>query len=169
MWALHWKHRFLTTGPPWKSLFLCVCFSFKGLFVYLFLAKLGRQCCKQTFSGHGEWRLLSSCGAWVSECSGCSFWAARAPGLTSFRSCSSQALEHRLNPCGTLALLLHGIWDLPESGLKPMSPALAGRLFTTEPPGKPSRWILMTKKKMKTKNALVDDKGNFPSIHDFLF
>ena len=166
---MHWKHRFLTTGPPWKALFLCVCFSFKGLFVYLFLAKLGLQCCKQTFSGHGEWRLLSSCGAWVSDCSGCSFWAARAPGLTSFRSCSSRALEHRLNRCGTLGLLLHGIWGLPESGLKPMSPALAGRLFTTEPPGKPSRWILMTKKKMKTKNALVDDKGNFPSIHDFLF
>ena len=27
--------------------------------------------------------------------------------------------------------------DLPNPGLKPMSPALAGRLFTTEPPGKP--------------------------------
>ena len=26
--------------------------------------------------------------------------------------------------------------DLPYSGFKPMSPALAGRLFTTEPPGK---------------------------------
>ena len=27
--------------------------------------------------------------------------------------------------------------DLPSPGIKPMSPALAGRLFTTEPPGKP--------------------------------
>ena len=26
---------------------------------------------------------------------------------------------------------------LPDSGIKPMSPALAGRLFITEPPGKP--------------------------------
>ena len=34
--------------------------------------------------------------------------------------------------------------DLPDPGIKPMflaSPALAGRLFTTEPPGEP---ILMT-------------------------
>ena len=28
--------------------------------------------------------------------------------------------------------------DLPNPGIKPMSPALAGRFFTTEPPGKPS-------------------------------
>ena len=27
--------------------------------------------------------------------------------------------------------------DLPDSGIKPGSPALAGRFFTTEPPGKP--------------------------------
>ena len=27
--------------------------------------------------------------------------------------------------------------DLPNPGIKPMSPALAGRFFTTEPPGKP--------------------------------
>ena len=26
--------------------------------------------------------------------------------------------------------------DLPDPGIKPMSPALAGRFFTTEPPGK---------------------------------
>ena len=27
--------------------------------------------------------------------------------------------------------------DLPDPGIKPMSPALADRFFTTEPPGKP--------------------------------
>ena len=27
------------------------------------------------------------------------------------------------------------MWDLPGSGIKPTSPALAGRFFTTEPPG----------------------------------
>ena len=27
--------------------------------------------------------------------------------------------------------------DLPDPGIKPVSPALAGRFFTTEPPGKP--------------------------------
>ena len=28
--------------------------------------------------------------------------------------------------------------DLPKPGIEPMSPALAGGFFTTEPPGKPS-------------------------------
>ena len=27
--------------------------------------------------------------------------------------------------------------DLPDPGIKPMAPALAGRFFNTEPPGKP--------------------------------
>ena len=27
--------------------------------------------------------------------------------------------------------------DLPDPGIEPMSPAMAGRFFTTEPPGKP--------------------------------
>ena len=30
--------------------------------------------------------------------------------------------------------------DLPDTGVKPMSPALAGRCFITEPPGKPPAW-----------------------------
>jgi len=29
------------------------------------------------------------------------------------------------------------MWDLLGPGIEPMSPALAGRFFTTEPPGKP--------------------------------
>ena len=29
------------------------------------------------------------------------------------------------------------MWGLPESGMEPTSPALAGGFFTTEPPGKP--------------------------------
>ena len=32
--------------------------------------------------------------------------------------------------------MLHGMWDLPRPGLEPVSPALAGGLPTTEPPGK---------------------------------
>ena len=30
--------------------------------------------------------------------------------------------------------------DLPEPGIKPASPTLAGRFFITEPPGKPSAY-----------------------------
>ena len=55
------------------------------------------------------------------------------------RSCVSPALEHRLNSCGAGAQLLSGMWDLPQPGVKPVSPALAGRFFTTEPPGKPQK------------------------------
>ena len=33
--------------------------------------------------------------------------------------------------------LLHGMWDLPGSGVEPVSPALAGKFFTNEPSGKP--------------------------------
>ena len=29
--------------------------------------------------------------------------------------------------------------DLPDPGIKPVSPALAGGFFTTEPPGKPQK------------------------------
>ena len=35
--------------------------------------------------------------------------------------------------------------DLPDPGIKPRSPALAGRFFTTEPPGKPRCLAIHTK------------------------
>ena len=35
------------------------------------------------------------------------------------------------------AWLLCGMWDLPRSGIDPMSPPLAGGFFATEPPEKP--------------------------------
>ena len=34
--------------------------------------------------------------------------------------------------------------ELPDPGLKPSSPALAGELPTTEPPGKPAQGCLLT-------------------------
>ena len=48
-------------------------------------------------------------------------------------SCGSWALEHRLSSCGAVALLLCGIWNLPRPGIKPMSPALAGRSLSPVP------------------------------------
>ena len=55
---------------------------------------------------------------------------------------ASLVAEHRLqtrrlSDCGSRAQLLCGMWDLPRPGLEPVSPALAGRLSTTAPPGKP--------------------------------
>ena len=52
-------------------------------------------------------------------------------------SCGSWAPERRLSSCGARAPLLHGMWDRPRPGLEPMSPASAGGLPTTAPPGKP--------------------------------
>ena len=62
----------------------------------------------------------------------------RASGVATrgLSSCGSRALEHRLNSSGARSQLLYSMWDLPGSGIKPVSPALAGGFFTTEPPGK---------------------------------
>ena len=48
-----------------------------------------------------------------------------------------QTLDHKLHSGGALALLLCGVWDLPRSGIEPVSPELTDGLFTAEPPGKP--------------------------------
>ena len=55
---------------------------------------------------------------------------------------TSLVAEHRLqtrrlSSCGSRAQLLRGIWDPPRPGREPASPALAVRLSTTAPPGKP--------------------------------
>ena len=55
---------------------------------------------------------------------------------------ASLVAEHRLqtrrlSSCGSQAQSLCGMWDLPKPGREPVSPALAGRLSTTAPPGKP--------------------------------
>ena len=66
------------------------------------------------------------------------FIAVRGPLTT----VASLVAEHRLqtcrlSSCGSRAQLLCGMWDLPRPGLEPVSPALAGRLSTTAPLGKP--------------------------------
>ena len=35
------------------------------------------------------------------------------------------------------------MWDLPEPGVEPVSPAMGGGFFTTESPGKPGALILI--------------------------
>ena len=48
---------------------------------------------------------------------------------------ASAAEVRGLNSCGTQAQSLHIMWDLPRPGIKLVSPALAGRFFTTEQQG----------------------------------
>ena len=62
---------------------------------------------------------------------------AQASRGAGFSSCSAWALEHTLfNSCGAQAWLLHGMRNLPGSGVTPVSPALAGSFLTTRPPEK---------------------------------
>ena len=86
-------------------------------------------------------RAFSSCGKW-----GPLFIAVRGPLTT----VASLVAEHRfqtrrLSNCGSRAHLLRGMWDLPRPGLEPVSPALAGRLSTTAPPGKPHLLLRLTR------------------------
>ena len=54
------------------------------------------------------------------------------------------ALECGTGSCGTQALLLCGMWNLPRPGTEPMSPALAGRFLSTTPLGKSLRYCFKT-------------------------
>ena len=38
--------------------------------------------------------------------------------------------------------------DLSKPGIQPTSPILAGKFFTTEPPGKPSSWVITSNKSL---------------------
>ena len=81
--------------------------------------------------------LVSACGATLC----CAVWASQCGCF----SCGAQALEHGPSSCGAQAELLHDMWDLPRPGVKPASPALAGRLLTMGPLGQSPSFILMIK------------------------
>ena len=51
-------------------------------------------------------------------------------------SCHSWVLVHGLSSCGAWAQLFHSMWNLPQPGIEPMCPALAGGFLSTMPPGK---------------------------------
>ena len=107
-------------------------------FMHLFIVGYAGSCCSMGFS-----LVVASrgCSSW--QCEGFSLqWLLRfrslALGLTSFSSCRSWALEHKLSSWGAQAELFWVMWNLPKPRIKPVSPALAGGFFTIEPPGKPS-------------------------------
>ena len=88
------------------------------------MAVLGLRFCARAFSSCGKWGPL--------------FIAVRGPLTIAASLVTEHRLQmHRLSSCGSRALLLRGMWDLPIPGLEPVSPALAGRFSTTAPPGKP--------------------------------
>ena len=72
------------------------------------------------------------------------FIAVRGPFTIAAPPVAGHRLQtRRLSSCGSRAQSLRGMWDPPRPGLKPVSPALAGRLSTTAPPGKPCFMVLI--------------------------
>ena len=124
-------------------LILFLLFFFLNKFIYLFIF----GCIGSSLLHAGFLQLRRAtlhCGVQASHCRGFSCCGAQTLGARAsivvahgLGCCGSQALERRLSSSGTQAQLLCSMWDLPRPGLKPMSPALAGRFLTTVPPGKP--------------------------------
>ena len=112
---------------PWSSLretllhwifFLSICFN---LFIY---GCVGLRFCA---------RASSSCGK-----RGPPPIVARGPLTIAAPPAAEHRLQtRRLSNRGSRAQSLRGTWDPPRPGLEPAPPALAGRLSTTAPPGKP--------------------------------
>ena len=99
-------------------------FFFNYLFIYLFLAALGLRFCARAFSSCGERGPLPI--------------AARGPLTIAASPVAEHRLQtRRLSSCGSRAQPLRSMRDPLRPGLEPASPALAGRLPTTAPPGKP--------------------------------
>ena len=107
----------------------------------LFLAVLGLCCCTGASPAVGSGGCSRAAGAGFSLRQLLLLWSAgsRARGLQWLRS---WAPEHRLNSCGSQAQLALSMWDLPRCRIQPVFPALAGGVFTTEPPGK-GQWYLI--------------------------
>ena len=60
--------------------------------------------------------------------------------------------------------------DLLDAGIEPMSPALTGGFFTTEPPGKPPSSSLAAYKMtlLNTDDRMLEDSG-LSLFHSYLF
>ena len=99
-----------------------------GRDIYLFMAVLGLRFCVRAFSSCGKWGPLF-------------IVVHGAPTIAASLAAEHRLQTRRLSSCGSRAQPLRGMWDPPRPGLEPVSPALAGRLSTTAPPGKPGREI----------------------------
>ena len=115
------------------------------------MAVLGLRFCARAFS---------SCGK-----RGPLFIAVHGPLTIAASLVAEHGLQtRRLSNCGSRAQLLRGTWDLPRPGLEPVSPALAGRLSTTAPPGKPTVFPFERKFKPFKKNCQDSHPVLFPTF-----
>ena len=88
------------------------------------MAVLGLHFCARAFSSCGKWGPL-----FIAVC--------RPLTIVASLVAEHRLQTRRLSSCGSRGQLLRGMWDPPRPGLEPASPALAGRLSTTAPSGKP--------------------------------
>ena len=104
-----------------------------GLFIYLFIF----DCVGSSFLCEGPLQLRQAGPLFIAVC---------GPLIIAASLVAGHRLQtRRLSSCGSRTQFLHGMWDLPRPGLEPVSPALAGRLPTTAPPGKPlSAYLLIS-------------------------
>ena len=95
----------------------------------LFLAALGPCFSMRAFSSGGErgYSLVAGHGLLIAAASLVEHW---------LQSKGSIVVSQGLN-------YTESMWDLPRPGFKPMSPALAGGFFTTEPAGRPPAYSLL--------------------------
>ena len=115
------------------TLFTSIPFFFLSMdfFFFFLVCVFGLRFCARAFSRCGERGPL--------------FIAVRGPLTVAASLVAEHKLQtRRLSSCGSRAWLLPGMWDLPRPGLEPVSPALAGRLSTTAPPGKPTSVLILS-------------------------
>ena len=117
---------------------LCSFFLLRVPLFYIFIFGCpGSSLLHGAFSSCGERGLLSSCSAPASHGGGvlcCGAQTSGCAGLSSYGSgiCSTGSIVVTHG----LSYSLGCMCDPPRSGNEPVSPVLAGRLLTTEPPGR---------------------------------
>ena len=118
-----------------------------NLFIFLFLGVLGLRFCARALSSPSERGPL--------------LIAVRGPLTVTASPVAEHGLQtRRPSSRGSRAQPLRGMWDPPRPGPEPVSPALAGRLSTTAPPGKPfCLFLLLTFSPLNQKKSLEQESG----------
>ena len=124
-------------------LYFLYCTVYPCCLFFIFLTVVGLRCCMWALSSLCCARLLTVVVSLATEqgLQGTRSSVVAARGLS---SCGLQALECWLSRwwwCMSLVALQRSTWDPPGPGIKPESPALQGRLPTTESPGKPCLFL----------------------------
>ena len=103
-------------------------------FILLFLVALG-------LTAH-RFSLVATVGTSLLWCAGFSLQWFPLLQSTAIGTWASVVAAYGLHNCGaSWAYLLHRIWNIPEPGIKPMSPSLTGRLLPTAPPWKSRKYF----------------------------